>query len=95
MKLGRFIKSSGERKRYTLDYGDWLDTGETVLSTVFSVSPASALEVDASSISSDGTEVAFFVSGGTSGIVYTVGVAITTSSGQVKEDQVYFSVRND
>ena len=30
MRLGSFVKSPVERKRYTIDYSDWLDTGETV-----------------------------------------------------------------
>jgi hypothetical protein len=94
MKLGRFTKTPAERKRYAIDYSQWLDSGETVVSKVFAVSPTGALQVDASSISSDGKTVVFFVYGGNSGVTYTVDIKTTTSVGQTKEDVVYFAVKD-
>lgn len=96
MKLGRFIKTPAERKRYSLDYSEWLDTGETVTGATFAITPtgtATPLVVDASSISASGTEVVYFVNYGTDGTTYTLDVVVTTSGGQTKEDQVLFSVR--
>lgn len=96
MRLGRFSKTPSERKRYAIDYSEWLDTGELVSSFVFSVSPVDATTpflVDASSLSSSGTSVVFFVSGGTDGSQYTVDIKSTTSGGQIKEDTVLFAVR--
>lgn len=96
MKLGNFIKSPVERKRYTIDYSDWLDTGETVSSIVFSVSPSTTntLQIDAYSIASPATSVVFFANYGDAGKTYTVDVTMTTSGGQIKEDTVLFSVRS-
>lgn len=96
MKLGKFTKTSVERKRYALDYSDWLDTGETVSSVTFTVTPTDTtpLVVDANSISSAGTVVAFFVNYGTTGTTYTVDIQITTSGGQIKEDQVLFVIKD-
>lgn len=96
MKLGKFTKTSVERKRYALDYSDWLDTGETVSSVVFAVTPAGAtpLVVDANSISASGTTVVFFVNYGATGTTYTLDVQITTSGGQIKEDQILFAVKD-
>lgn len=96
MKLARFTKASAERKRYTIDYADWLDTGETISSADFTVTPATdnALRVDAYSIASPATSVVYFVNYGLDGTTYTVEVTITTSGGQIKEDQVLYSVKD-
>lgn len=96
MKLGNFTKTPAERKRYTIDYTDWLDTGEKVTAVTFGVSPSTTttLQVDASSIPADGKSVIFFVSFGDAGKNYTVDVKVTTSGGQTKEDTVLFSVRS-
>lgn len=94
MNLGKYFKTSAERKRYSIDYTDWLDTGETVLSAVFTIAPASPLEVDAHSISSDGTQLVFFVNDGTDEVEYVINVKVTTSGGQIKEDEVIFEVRD-
>ena len=96
MKLAKFTKRPGERKRYAILYGEWLDTGETITGVTFTVAPTTGtpLQIDASSISGGGTEVVFFANFGTSGTTYTVDVRITTSGGQIKKDQVLFVVRD-
>jgi hypothetical protein len=96
MKLANFIKSPLERKRYTIDYTDWLDTGELVQSIVFTVTPAtgSALQVDAYAIAIDGLSVAFFANFGELNEVYTVEVLMTTDGGQIKEDEILFTIRD-
>jgi len=94
MKLGKFTKTSAERKRYAVDYSQWLEAGETITSKVFAVAPAGALQVDASAISTDGKSIVLFVYGGNSGVNYTVDVKATTSLGQTKEDVILFSVKD-
>jgi len=96
LKLGKFTKTPVERKRYALEYADWLDTTETVSSVTFTVTPIDTvpLVVDASSISSSGTEVVFFINYGTTGTTYTLDIQITTSGGQIKEDQILFVVKD-
>lgn len=96
MKLANFIKSPTERKRYTIDYTDWLDTGETVTQVAFTVSPSttSTLQIDAYSIAANGLSVVFFANFGDLNKVYTVDVRVTTSGGQIKEDEILFTVRN-
>lgn len=95
MKLASFIKAPLERKRYALDYSNWLDGSETVISTVtFVVTPTvnGGLVVDAYSVS-PATKVVFFVSGGVVNAKYVVLVRITTSAGQVKEDTVEYIIK--
>lgn len=95
MKLARFTKQPAERKRYSIDYSDWLDTGETISTVTFVPSPIATggLEIDAYSIASPATSVVFFANYGVSGTTYTVTVTITTSGGQIKEDEILFAIR--
>jgi hypothetical protein len=96
MKLARFTKASTERKRYSIDYSEWLDTDETITAVAFLPSPLSTggLEVDAYTISTPATSVVFFANAGIDGTTYTLDVTITTSGGQIKEDQILYSVRD-
>lgn len=98
-RLGTFEKTPAERKRYSIYYGDWLDTGETISSAAFTVTPtplaiAVDLEVDASSIDTGGTTVKFFVNYGVNLLDYTIKVRATSSGGQVKEDELVVLVRS-
>ena len=96
MSLGRYIKTPAERKRYAINYSDWLETGETVSSYSFSVTPTTSpvCEVDASSLTDSDTTIVFFLNGGIDGQRYVVNVQMTTSGGQVKEDTIQFDVRD-
>jgi hypothetical protein len=96
MPLKKLIKSPIERKRYTVDYDEWLDVGETLATTTFTVSPSSAdiLQIDAYAIATDGRSVAIFISHGDSAVTYTVDVKATTNTGQVKEDTIIVAVRD-
>lgn len=96
MNLAKFYKAAAERKRYSVDYTDWLDTGETVSSVSFGVSPSTGttpLEIDAHTISTDGLQVVFFAALGDDGATYTITITIQTSGGQVKEDSIVFIVK--
>lgn len=93
MRLAKFLKEPGERKRYVLDYSEWLEDSETITGVSFSVTPSGSLVVDSYSIGSPATDVAFFVSSGTDGVSYTVEAQITTSVGQIREDQITYAVK--
>ena len=94
MKLGYYYKTAAERKRYSIDYFDWLDTDETLASMVFTVAPSGDLEIDAYSIATEGSSVVFIANAGTDATVYTVNVKATTSGGQIKEDEVTIEVKD-
>lgn len=94
MRLGRFVKTPNEVKRYTIEYADWLDTGEFCASIVLTkLSGAGALVLSANAIPASSTAVDFFVSGGTDGEDYEVAARMTTTANQVKEDSILFVVR--
>lgn len=64
-------------------FADWLDTGETI--TSITVTPATGITVDSSSITDAGTTVTVWLSGGTAGTEYTVACRIVTSAGRTDE----------
>lgn len=94
--LAKYVKAATERKRYQIKYTNWLDTGETVSSVVFSVDKVTVppLVVDDVMYTPDGLGVQYYVSGGVNGADYVVTASLTTSIGpQTKIDEVFFSVR--
>jgi hypothetical protein len=95
MRLGKFVKTPSEVKRYSVEYSDWLDTGEYLQSVVFGVptAPGDPLVAIANTIESSATRLTFFISGGAAGASYEVSVKTTTTGGQVKEDTILFTVR--
>lgn len=97
--LGKFVQSPIERKRYLLDYADWFansanPTG-TLASVVFTSVPATTpAEVDAYEINDPATSITIFISGGLNGTQYRILVTVTTSDGQIKEDEIIIDIRN-
>jgi hypothetical protein len=95
MNLGKYFKAPDERKRYSIDYTDWLDTGESLLAVTFEVIPIDAdpVAIDGIAIETGAKGVVFYASGGISGTSYKAIATMTTSGGQVKEDTVQYTVR--
>lgn len=97
MKLGTFTKSPVERKRYAVDYTDWLENTETLSSATFSIAPnadPASLEINEHVIDAAGKLLTIFVNAGVTGVSYIATVQVETSDGQIKEDQIVFVVRN-
>lgn len=95
MRLAKFSKTPDERKRYTIDYTDWLETSETVASVTYTIRQVTSpvLVVDAQSILTGNKKISFYISGGDDLETYDVEIKITTSTGQIKEDLVSFVVK--
>ncbi len=95
MRIGSFYITPNERKRYTIEYSDWLDNGETILTKAFTVQDVTSppLVVDGDLIDISGTPISFYVSGGVDQNQYDVIVKITTSNSQTKEDRIIYNVK--
>ena len=91
--LDNYVKTPNELKRYAIDYTAWLEDSETV--TALELTPDDvALVVESSLIEPIlQKSVSFFISGGEDDTDYLLIVKITTSSGQIKEDGIKYSVR--
>lgn len=97
MAIAKYVKAASDRKRYQIDYTDWLDTGETVLSVAFTVENNTALPVlvvDAILVLPSGLGVQYYMSGGVNGRTYRVLANLTTTTGpQQKLDEVFLTIR--
>jgi len=95
MNLGKYFKSPDERKRYSIDYTDWLDTGEQLSNVTFEVTPidASPIVINGIAIETGNKSVVFYASAGLDGKSYKAIATMTTSGGQIKEDTVQYTVK--
>jgi len=79
-------KQAGEKILAGMDFGRWLSSGETITSitsiTITSSDPNASTPVT-SSQTITGTNITFFVTGGTAGVRYTIEIEITTNVGQI------------
>lgn len=94
MKLSTFKHTPQEKKRYTISYTDWLDSGEVVSSVSFGIDNTTVppLLVESSAIDVGGLGISFFVSGGLDEEEYTLAILMETDAGQRKEDYMKFVV---
>jgi hypothetical protein len=93
MRIGKYRKQPADRLRYRVDYSDWLDPGETITGVTHAVTPA-GLVVDGLVVDPGDTTVSFFASAGVDGEEYKVSITVTTSQGQIKEDEILYSVKD-
>lgn len=95
MKLGRFQQTPLEEKAYLVDYSQWLGSTETVVSVSVTIGTVTTppLIVNQVATAPDGKSVSFYVSGGESGTTYEIQLIATTSIGQIKNDQIFYTVK--
>lgn len=97
MALKKYVKAATDRKRAQIDYTDWLDTGELVLSVDFTVDgiPTSPpLVIDDIMVLPSGLGVQYYVSGGVDGVTYRVLANLTTNTGpQMRLDEIIMTIR--
>jgi hypothetical protein len=78
-------KKVGEKLAVGMDFGPWMQSGDTI-STINDVTTSECDGATPPTFSNEaisGTNVNFFVEGGTSGYRYTIIVNITTSAGEI------------
>ena len=79
MKLGTFRQTPQEKKRFSISYSAWLDTGEEVASITYAISPTTTvpLIIEGSALDGDGLGVTVYVSVGEDATEYRVGEGVT------------------
>lgn len=94
-QLARYIKDPDERKRYSIDYSEWLDDGERMLTVTPTLAPSDADPVLVQDVQIDPSErsVQYYLEGGTANVDYTILFTVTTSGNQTKEDVIVCAVR--
>jgi hypothetical protein len=95
-RIGKCVQAQNERKRYQIDYTDWLDVGETVSTVTFAVlvnTPARPLVVDGIAVLPTTLGVQFYISGGLDNAIYEIIATLTTTQTQVRVDGIIVSIR--
>jgi hypothetical protein len=96
--VARFTKSPSERKRYDVDYSQWLEGEEVITGAVATVFPDSSsadstpVFVDSIVIFPGATGIAFFANAGTAGRSYKLRLVTQTTLTEIKEDGIVFVV---
>jgi hypothetical protein len=97
MAIAKYVKATGDRKRYQIDYTDWLDTGEQVSAVVFTIEDNAAspvLVIDGIQILPSGLGVQYYINGGVTGVTYRVLADLSTTIGpQQKRDEIFVTIR--
>jgi hypothetical protein len=88
--IGSFTQQPADRLDYDVDYSDWLQAGDSVLSTVVTVAPT-GLDVTGLLI---GKKVKVWVSSGADLTKYKVTITTTTTLGRVKQDELKVSIKD-
>jgi hypothetical protein len=86
----RVLKDPSSVLDYSVDWGRWLDAGETI--TAHNVTVPAGITLD-SDTEADG-KVTAWLSGGTAGQSYNVTYHITTSAGRTDERSIAVLVRD-
>lgn len=87
MKLGSFEQQPGERKSYSINYGEALNAGDSVVSASAICEPA-GLVVENVEPFEEGTRVRFWVRGGEDRTLYKITVSVKTADGELLQDEV-------
>lgn len=94
LALDKFGQTPDERKRYTFDYAQWVDTGETISSATSEISPATSPALSVTGLSVANNKATFFISGGKNGQTYKVLITSTFNSGQIKQDCIFVKIKD-
>ena len=89
MLLATRVHTVGNRRRYIIDYSQWLDEGLSV-SGFTAVSTSSDAPVDTVSVA--GNKGIFFLNGGVLNETFTVNVQMIDSKSEIKNDTLTFNV---
>lgn len=89
MQLAKRSHTEGDRRRFVIDYSEWLDRGNTVESAVVTSDSTTATVDD---VTTTADKVIFFVNGGSLNETFTVSVAMTDTRTEIKNDTIDFTV---
>jgi len=90
--LGKFKQAFNEQLTYSVDFSDWLVTGETITGIAYSVFPVTTPAFVVSGEVLNGNVATFLLSGGLQNTKYQVYLTTTTSNGRIKSDQLFVDI---
>lgn len=91
MQIARRSHTVGNKKRWIVNYCQWLGPGDT-LSSCTVTSSSSTCTVSGAAVLPSANKVVFFLNGGVLNETFTVSVQVTDSRGEIKNDTISFTV---
>ncbi len=82
--------TAGDKRKFTIDYSDWLDEGTTIVG--FAVFSDTADLVVSGVVRNPTGTVAFYVSGGTVGEQVTLSLSMNDTRSNIKNDTILLTV---
>jgi hypothetical protein len=96
--LGAYVQQPREAISYVIDYSCWLDAAAVEILDpgvpTLIITPATTPPLVVTGAISGTDKVKLLVSGGIDGTQYKNEVVVSTSEGQIKEDEVKFTIRD-
>jgi len=95
--MNRYTKQVSEKLDYEVDLTAWLPTGDSVISTTATSTPAGDAENPGLTVGITGETTSnpkIWLSVGTDGVEYQVTVVVTTNTGRIKEIDFKLKVVN-
>jgi hypothetical protein len=87
--IGSFTQQPADKLDYDVDYSEWLQSGDSVLSTVVTAEPTGLTLADLIV----GSKVKVWVSGGVNLTKYKITVTTTTALDRIKQDELKVSIK--
>lgn len=84
--------TAGNKRRFVVDYREWMNPGATVSAFTAVLSPSTVTATVTGAAIQDDQTCVFFVNGGAEGEEFEVDLTLTTSYGEIKIDVVPFVV---
>jgi hypothetical protein len=92
MNLGRKPFTIGNTRRYSVNYSEWLEHGETLASGTATMLTPGINDIVISGVSvAPSNRLYFTLAGGSANEIFTIAVSITDSRGEVKNDTCNFN----
>jgi hypothetical protein len=84
-----FIKDVDAVLDYGVDWSNWLESGDTISSSTWTITPSS---ITTDSTENTTTQAKIWLSGGTVGTTYTATNRIVTNEGRTQDQSIYIKV---
>jgi hypothetical protein len=91
--LGAAVQQPFEVLDYDIDYTDFFDGENDVISAVTEIVTGPDATLDAQANVANGNTVKVWIQGGTDGAEYLVTIRATTAAGRIKEDEIRVRIR--
>jgi hypothetical protein len=91
--IAKFVKDPDSELDYTVDWGTWLPTGDTISTSAWTIIPGGLTESTGMPSTNTNTTATITVTSGTAGVDYSLINRITTAGGRITDRTIRINVR--